>query len=221
MPPYLKWQQKTITNFSDANVNKLYDNGFLFDRTGLGVMHQTRIVRIDLAKFELTSENRRILRKTEELEIAFSHLPYSSYHWSIAKLGTDFYSKKFGEKTFSANKIKELLTEEKSNFNNLLIYRCMEDVLPCGYCISRNTDEFLHYCYPFYNLDSEIPNLGIGMMLKAIVWAKENGKKYVYLGSAQRPKDTYKLQFEGLEWFDGRVWKTDLEELKTILSEAR
>ena len=52
--------------------------------------------------------------------------------------------------------------------------------------------------------------------MTAIVWSKEQGKKYVYLGSFSRPTDTYKLQFEGLEGWDGEVWKNDLENLKNI-----
>jgi arginyl-tRNA--protein-N-Asp/Glu arginylyltransferase len=59
--------------------------------------------------------------------------------------------------------------------------------------------------------------MGLGMMTKAIQWAKENGLKYVYLGSLQRPTDTYKLQFSGLEWFDGKEWSTDLEKVKIEL----
>ncbi len=54
------------------------------------------------------------------------------------------------------------------------------------------------------------------MMTNTIMFAKDNGLKYVYLGSLQRPTDTYKLQFEGLEWFDGKAWQTDLEEVKKI-----
>jgi len=54
-------------------------------------------------------------------------------------------------------------------------------------------------------------------MLKAIIYAKEAGKKYVYLGSAKDAKAKYKLQFEGLEWFDGEKWKNDIDELKGIL----
>ena len=86
-----------------------------------------------------------------------------------------------------------------------------------GYCISLETNELLHYCYPFYDLESNTPNLGLGMMTKAVIWAKEHGKKYIYLGSAQRPTDTYKLQFDGLEWFDGKKWQTNLEELKKVI----
>jgi arginyl-tRNA--protein-N-Asp/Glu arginylyltransferase len=58
------------------------------------------------------------------------------------------------------------------------------------------------------------------MMLTAIADAKANGKKYIYLGSAQRSSDTYKLQFAGLEWFDGTKWQTDTHQLKTLLEKA-
>lgn len=216
---YLTWNNKTTDNFSDANINALYNEGYLFTRAGKGAMYQSRSLRIDLSKFEPSSENKRVLRKNEAVELIISPLPYADYHWSIGKLGKDFYETKFGPKTMSANKIKELLTDEgKSNFNKLFIYSWEKN--PVGYCICLETNDLVHYCYPFYqisNIKYPISNLGIGMMTKAIMWAKEQGKKYIYLGSAQRPTDTYKLQFEGLEWFDGKSWQTDQQELKNIL----
>lgn len=216
---YLRWQQKTLPEFSPEAINRSYEEGFVFGRIGKGVMDQTRSLRIDLDLFELSSENRRILKKTDGLQITNTGLPYFSYDWTIGKLGKDFYDTKFGEKTFSANKIKELLTDrKKSNFNKLLIYKFEEKTV--GYAICQETDEMLHYCYPFYELDFPLPNLGLGMMLRAIMWAKETNKKYVYLGSFQRPSDTYKLQFEGIEWFDGKDWQTDLNELKKNLPET-
>lgn len=230
---YLKWQEKTITDFSDANINVLYDRGFVFTRAGKGVMNQTRSLRIDLSKFELSSENRRVLKKTGDLRLTKAPLPYADYHWSIGKLGKDFYETKFGPPrpmsglveagegtsgpVFSANKMKELLTEpDKSNFNQLFIYH-HEDAEKVGYCIVRETGALIHYCYPFYKLDTTLPNLGLGMMLHAILLAQSAGKKYVYLGSFQRPTDTYKLQFAGLEWWDGKKWQTDLENLKKTI----
>ena len=80
-----------------------------------------------------------------------------------------------------------------------------------------NFDKWLLPLFVLFRISDfgfRISNLGMGMMTKAIVWAKDSGKKYIYLGSFQRPTDTYKLQFSGLEWFDGRVWKNDLDELK-------
>lgn len=239
---YLSWQEKTLTEFNDTDIENAYDQGFVFTRIGRGVMNQTRSLRIDLAKFELSSENRRILNKTEELNLSVEPIPYAEYEWTIHKMGKEFYETKFGDKVFSAQKIKELITDkEKSNFNKLFVYAVIptavegslkpqsirdsstplrsaqnDKATPIGYCITLETKNILHYCYPFYDLALNFPNLGMGMMLKAIVWAKENNKKYIYLGSFQRPTDTYKLQFAGLEWFEGTEWKNDLEELKLI-----
>ena len=143
-------------------------------------------------------------------------LPHQAYDWHIHKLGSDFYTRKFGEKTFSANKIKELLTDEgKSNFNYLMKFSV--DNTAVGYAICFMNKNILHYAYPFYDLDSAIPNLGIGMMTRVLAWAKENGKKYVYLGSAKDSAALYKTQFVGFEWWDGEVWSDNIENLKKTI----
>lgn len=216
---YLLWDKKTISDFSDANINALYNKGYLFTREGKGAMCQTRSLRIDLSKFRESSENRRVLRKTEALALAVKKLPIADYRWPIGKLAKDFYDSKFGPGTFSANKIKELLTDQtKSNFNCVFEYRISDAAEPVGYAIVRETNELSHYAYPFYNLFPFplplLPNTGLGMMLIAVLWAKDQGKKYVYLGSFQRPADTYKLQFAGLEWWGGAGWNQDLARLK-------
>jgi arginyl-tRNA--protein-N-Asp/Glu arginylyltransferase len=56
------------------------------------------------------------------------------------------------------------------------------------------------------------------MMTKMISEMQMKGLKYVYLGSLQRPSDAYKLQFSGIEWFDGKEWKKDLGEVKGVLN---
>jgi len=218
---YLKWAEQTITDFSDSNISSLYNEGYLLTREHRGSMYQTRSLRVDLSKFELTSENRRVLKKIEDLRFKIEDLPLKNYDWKIGKMAKDFYETKFGKGIFSANKVKELLTIEH-NFNKLLTYtiaECRMQNAECtnGYCICYENKDVLHYSYPFYNLKSEICNLGMSMMLNAIIWAKENNKKYVYLGSAKDEKAKYKLQFEGLEWFDGGEWRDDLDKLKSIL----
>src|SRR3989338_33675 len=221
MSSYLVWDEKIITDFSDSNINSLYNQGYLFTRVGKDVMNQTRSVRVDLNKFTLTSENRRVLRKTEDIRLKTYDLPIEDYNWNIGKIAKDFYETKFGEGTFSANKARELLTT-KHNFNILLKYQDTK-ILDIGYCVCYQNKEMLHYSYPFYILRPTSytlnPNTGLGMMLKAIIYAKNSGKKYIYLGSAQRPTDTYKLQFEGLEWFDGKERKRNTKELKNLLIE--
>lgn len=215
---YLTWGTKTLAHFDDHEINAFYDEGYLFTRLGKGILNKTRSLRVKLSNFEYSSENKRILKKIESLTVKNHEIPYSDYHWQIAKMAKNFYDMKFGSKTFSANKTKELMTNEKtSNFNLLLEYCKNDGTETLGYAICRETNEFLHYAYPFNTLDTTLPNLGMGMMLRAIEWVLAKKKKYIYLGSAQRPADTYKLQFKGLEWYDGNKWQKDQEALKAIL----
>jgi len=81
MNKYLKWNEQTIQDFSNENINNLYNEGFVFGRIEKGYMNQTRSLRIDLSKFELSSENRRVLRKAEDLKLETEDLPMSDYHW--------------------------------------------------------------------------------------------------------------------------------------------
>ena len=110
---YLSWKEQTITDFSTQSIEFMYNQGYVFTRTGKGNMKQTRSLRIDLRKFELSSENKRILKKAADLHVSVEPVPYMDYTWRIHKMGKDFYEKKFGPKTFSAQKIKELIMAEK------------------------------------------------------------------------------------------------------------
>ncbi len=194
----------------------MYSHGYVFTRLGKGMMQQTRSVRIDLSKFQLTSENKRILKKTAEMNAPIANLlPLKDYDFKLGKLAKDFYDTKFGPGIMSAQKVKEMLTDvEKSNFNLLLQFGVM------GYSICMKNSSILHYSYPFYDLNVASKDTGLGMMIRAIEYAKAANLKYIYLGSLQRPSDTYKLQFDGLEWFDGKEWQTDLEAVKALLHEA-
>jgi arginyl-tRNA--protein-N-Asp/Glu arginylyltransferase len=210
---YLSWDTKVISDFSREAVEKIYDAGYVFTRVDRGVMNRTRSFRVNLAAYVASSENRRILRKAEDLTLSVEPIPYPGYTWEIGKLAKDFYEK-FGDKVFSANKIKEILTDgAKSNFNKLLVFKDKGGT-PVGYAICYESEKILHYSYPFY---IEEPSRGIGMMTLAIEWAKASGKEYAYLGSLSRPTDTYKFQFLGGEWFDGERWRGDTEPLKEIL----
>ncbi len=215
---YLSWHIIENENLSETEINDLYNKGYLATRIKKGNFSQTRSIRIKLADFSLSSENRRILKKTENLTMQKINLPFKEYHWQIGKTAKDFYETKFGKGIMSAQKVKELLTSEKnSNFNTFFIYKDLDTNVDTGFAICLMTNKILHYSYPFYDLNYPEKSIGLGMMIRAINFAKENGLEYIYLGSLQRPSDTYKMQFEGLEWFDGKEWKKDLGEAKKVL----
>lgn len=218
MGKYYFTDQKTISDFSVENIENHYNKGYVFTRLAKGTMNQTRSIRIDLSKFELSSENRRVLRHVEGLEVTKLEVPikFEDYDWEIAKLAKDFYTEKFGSKTFTANKAKELLTNPfKSNYNVTLKYTLgVENV---GYAIAFETLNIFHYAHPFYYYKKFNNNFGMGMLLLAIILAKKENKQYFYIGSASKPEDKYKFQFKGLEWYDWNIWSTDIEKLKSTL----
>ena len=205
----LKWKEEKLEDDSTETISRMYDNGFLFTRIEKGVMNQTRSCRIRLERFELNSENRRILKKGQDVIFTEHPIPYAGYSWQIGKMAKDFYDKKAGG-TFSANKIRELLTTDH-NFNTLFSYSDL------GYTICYKNHSLLHYSYPFYDISNAPKDMGLIMMNKTISEAQSLGLQYLYLGSLQRPNDIYKLQFSGIEWFDGEKWQIDLEKVKIIL----
>lgn len=202
---YQSWQRINLENLDEKALEEKYAQGFVLTRI-FKAMDQVRSLRVVLEKFAPSSENRRILRKGEEIEMRAINLPMPSenYDWKIHAIGAKFYSEKFGAGTFSANKIKELITSDKSNFNLLLVFSDKKTNQDIGWSICFLSKNILHYAYPFYNLLYN--NLGIIMMTKTIEWAAEKGISFCYLGSIWDEKAKYKLQFYPEEFFDGKGW---------------
>ncbi|KKQ34659.1 MAG: hypothetical protein US52_C0051G0011 [candidate division WS6 bacterium GW2011_GWA2_37_6] len=233
MPQYFHFKKTAIPGISNREIVDLYGEGYVLTRVP-DQMDQVRSLRIDLSKFELSSENRRVLRKTEDISLFEFELSLpldNKTNWRIFNLGKTFYKENFNDVEFSANKIREILYSGANNglhFNKLLVYyknntlgndttsATIDHTKTLGYCILYKAEKIIHYCYPSYDLTSNVPNLGMGMMLKAITMAKEPDQnlRYIYLGSFSRPTDIYKLQFKGLEWWDGNKWVDDIGLLK-------
>ncbi len=227
---YFASNQKDLSEIAPDQIEKYYQEGYVLTR--LGNMNQTRSIRIDLDKFDFSSENRRVMRKVESLVLRVFGIPLqsNSSSWAIHKMGRDFYANKFHDVEFSANKIREMILSPIDTKFNLLLGFFEKNIIPnqasieetdfskaTGYAICYQGEKMLHYAYPFYDLSLPISNIGMGMILHAISWAKANNLKYFYLGSFSRPADIYKLQFHGLEWWDDDKWNNDLEKLRSTI----
>jgi arginine-tRNA-protein transferase len=54
-------------------------------------------------------------------------------------------------------------------------------------------------------------------MWRTIHWAKDNGLRYVYLGTAYKTSSLYKVRdHKGIEFFDGAGWNSDLDQLHRL-----
>ncbi|MCB9790750.1 hypothetical protein H6764_01870 [Candidatus Nomurabacteria bacterium] len=191
----------------------IYDNGFLPTRIDKRLFYLCRSFRVDLRKFKLSSENRRIQKRNSSLSLEVHRLKNFTYSYEIGKLAKDFYTEKFGPKTMSAQKAKWLFTS--GAMTDVIEYKT--DGYIVGYCLVNKTKKILHYAYPFYKLELNNSNLGMGMMLQAIVYAKEKGLRYAYLGTVYTEASLYKTQFEGGQFFNGRAWDSDISLLKEIV----
>lgn len=217
MSEYISYDSVQVNLSNMQQIRQYYDQGFVFTRIR-GRMDLVRSVRINLKNFELSSENRRILRKFAH-NLQSNPIPLKKYSWQIGKLAKDFYDTKFGENTFSANKIKELLVQDDQNFNTLINYDYGNKT--DGYVICYFDREILHYSYPFYSTELVNTSFGMYMMTKAIEYAKQKGLEYIYLGSLHSKASLYKLQFKGLEWFDPEKcsWGTDIDKAKKLFND--
>lgn len=209
--PYQVWLFKE----EGDDIDKIYENGFLPVRNLRGVYYLSRNIRVNLEKFELSSENRRILRKSNDFES--DRLPLSEfvYKAETQKLCKTYADSRFGKGTFSTAAIKNIFRGEIYNY--VFVFKEIKTKNPVGYAVSFITQNFLQYAHSFYSLDFFKENLGARMILETIIWAKKSGKKYAYLGTCYEEKALYKTEFKGTEFFNGFTWSDNLNELKALI----
>ena len=168
-------------------------------------------VRVDVRQFSPSSENRRILRKTEQF--TFSVCPREEFQYNpivVGKFCKEYFDAKFGKGVMSVSRIKRIFHAPMITH----IFTFSREGKRVGYVAAFLSDTLFHYAFAFYDLAWYRENLGIGMMTQCVVWAQSKGKQFIYLGSVRDEKGLYKTQFPGWEFWDGAQWVHDKEELK-------
>lgn len=213
--PYQVWLLKE----EEDELETIYQKGFLPIRSLPGVYYLSRSLRVDLARFSLSSENRRIMRKTEK--ISFTTLPLSEFNYSpaIQKLCKDYGEKRFGKGVFPASAVRSIFSGQV--YNQVFVFKDEEKQEEVGYAVCFATDKLLQYAHAFYDLAYFEQSLGARMMLQAVLWAKENQKEFAYLGTGYEKSALYKTEFQGVEFFNGFSWSQNLAELKALIGREK
>lgn len=209
--PYQIW----LLREEGDEVEKIYENGFLPMRSMPGVYYLSRNLRVDLDKFALSSENRRILKKTENFESDLQPMSEFVYTAEVQKFCKDYTDEKLRKGLFPTSAIQEIFTN--GIFNYVFVFKEIATQKPIGYAVCFIAGRFLQYAHSFYDLAYLKDNLGARMMLEAVVWAKRSQKKFAYLGTGYEQSAWYKTEFKGIEFFNGFRWSEDLEELKELI----
>lgn len=217
-PGYLKYHfpyQVWLLKEERDEAEKIYENGFLPIRSLPEVYYLSRNIRVDLSKFEISSENRRILKKTENFESNLIPLSEFTYTAKVQKFCKDYSEQKLGKGLFSAAAIKSIFANKI--FNYVFVFKEIGTQKEVGFAVCFISENFLQYGYAFYDLEYFKDNLGARMMLEAILWANKSNKKYAYLGTCYEESALYKTEFKGVEFFNGFRWSEDLNELKELV----
>ena len=190
--------------------------GFLPSSRQLDRFYLCRQVRVRLAKFKPSSENRRILRKGADIAVAL--VPRAEFDYTPAR--RQFF-KTYADARFG----KDVMTFERLDLlfatpiiSHLLVFTDTKTGAEIGVAtLYVEVGELAYYYYAFYDLNYFNRSLGMFMMTAAVELFAERGCKFVYLGTCYSERALYKTQFEGGEFFTGFRWSENLEELKYLI----
>jgi len=195
---------------------QLFDAGFLPSSRNLDRFYLCRQVRVNLAAFEPSSENRRILRKGGGIDVKL--VPRAEFDYTPARrqFFKTYADIKFGKDVMSVERLDALFASPV--ISHLLVFTDIEKKTEVGVAtLFLEGRELAYYYYAFYDLNYYARNLGMFMMTSAVEYFSERRSRRLYLGTCYSRNALYKTQFAGAEFFNGFCWSENMAELKYIL----
>ncbi|HOZ80622.1 MAG TPA: hypothetical protein PK370_00180 [Candidatus Woesebacteria bacterium] len=193
----------TFNILATQDYQSLYQQGLLPQRNDRQLFYQESSCRSNLSQFTLSSENRRIIRKTtdfsfEKINLADFSFDLSTqktiHHW-IKNLGWDF----------PISSVKYIFNHHI--FNQLFIWKLKDQIV--GYAICYYHQKFSHIAYVFYNPDFAHQDLPIRMVIETIIDSANNNLDFCYLGRFDLDKKIgyYKRNLPGFEYYQNNHWQ--------------
>jgi arginyl-tRNA--protein-N-Asp/Glu arginylyltransferase len=193
-----------MQQFNIKNSNTIEDNyslGLLPQRNNKELFYFETSSRSNLADFNLSSENRRILRKTDEF--TFKRIPLKDFSFTLDIQKQIFsWIKKLGWE-FPISSIKSVFTNHI--FNYLYVWKTNSGEI-IAYSICYFSSTISHIAYVFYNPDYSHGNLPIRLVLQTVIDSKDLNLKYCYLGRFSETTGYYKRNMPGFQYFDNQQW---------------
>lgn len=200
--------------------------GFLPASPTLDRFYLVRHLRLPLSRWKPSSENRRILRKSDGMRARVVPLAEFDIPPARQEAWLHFASERFGPGVFPPERLARLLAG--GVITHVMHF---EEDGPDGVPTELGSvllhviaPRLAYYYYAFYDLTQRSRNLGMILMTRAAEWFAREGFGHLYVGTCVTGKAGYKLQFEGMEFFNGLGWSHDMAELRHLLdtpTEAR
>jgi len=214
--PYAVW----ATPEAGETPHRFFERGFLPAAKEMDRYYLCRSLRVALAEFAPSSENRRVLRKCEGVTsriVAQADFELTDEWRDFCLTYADI---KFGKGVMTATRLSNVVHSKLTN--HFLLFRDEAANRDVGLVtLFLQPPHVAQYYFAFYDLNYYRKNLGMYMMTSAVKYFAENGFNYVYLGTCYTRNALYKTQFAGAEFFNGAFWSRNLKELKYLIARTQ
>ncbi len=196
-----------------------FARGFLPSSKNLDRFYLCRSLRIALADFKPSSENRRILRKGEGFALELAPRAQFDFTPARRKFCLSYAANKFGQEVMTPARLDNLLNSATTS--HVMIFHDEQTSREIGLVtMFLQPRRAAQYYYAFYDLDYAAQNLGMFMMTSAANFFATQNYEHLYLGSCYSRNALYKTQFAGAEFFNGACWSRNLDELKFLIARS-
>ncbi|MCD8539317.1 MAG: hypothetical protein LRY55_05820 [Leadbetterella sp.] len=138
---------------SQEELTELYGRGFLPYTGHLGLDREVyyfgRSLRVNLEKFDDTSENRRVNRLVEPLEISMNLIPkegFDTRNPEFMAFCEGYINERIGEDNMSMERWNYILAQETGT--HLFEFRTAEKIM--GYVLAAVNETLVHYWFAFF-----------------------------------------------------------------------
>lgn len=192
---------------SNLSIEEIYEQGWLPQRNQAGYFYtdDNCSCRSRLQDSQLSSENRRILKKTDRF--SYKLLPLKDFNYTPALQKQLSTWTKTLNWNFPASSIKTVFTNHIFNFVYLWTDNQQPDHI-CAYTLCFFYENIVHVAYVFYDPIYTHSDLPIRLPLQVFIDAQEKQLKYCYFGrfNPETKLGFYKRNFPNFEYFVKGKW---------------
>ncbi len=193
----------------EDSLSSIYNKGYLpYSGSGdvLRTFYMARSTRIVLPTWEPNSENRRVLRKHENIFERIEHKKEDlDINEDFKEFCLSYFERHHGAHTMPKKRLEHILQEHA--LTHIVEYK--KDGKLAGFVFLASDKNMTHVWFYFYAPDFAQSSFGIWFLLNEAIAAKDSGKKHFYIGTAYGDKSKYKTNFSNLEFWDGDNWVQD------------
>ncbi|MBX3747478.1 MAG: hypothetical protein KF833_19385 [Verrucomicrobiae bacterium] len=194
-------------------------SGFMPGTPEMDRWYMVRQIRVGLEGWAPSSENRRVLRRTEgwRCELvekgAFGDTAERRAGW------LEYAAGKWGVGIMTPERLDRLMGGPVVSH----LFHCTEGGTgeevgsALVYC---EPPRAAFYYYAFYRRTPETKHYGMGMMARAVAQFAAAGYEHLYLGTCYSERALYKAQFEPLEFWNGCRWSGNGRELRHLVRQG-